>query len=300
MRIVIAGASGLVGRALVERLRAGGHEVVRLVRRESRGRDEIAWDPASGALGAGKLEGVGGMINLSGETLAGGRWTAQRRERILNSRIHATRTLVDAMQRMQQKPSVFLSASAAGYYGNRGEEVLTETSGSGVGFLADVCCDWESQALRAAQCGVRVGLLRFGLIVAGEGGALAKMLPLFRLGLGGRMGSGQQWTSWIAIDDVVGGICHAIEDERCAGPMNFVAPAAVTNAEFARSLGKVLKRPAWLPAPAWALRIAFGRGLADEALLSSLRVAPRRLAEVGYAFAHPTLESALEKAVLRS
>jgi uncharacterized protein len=300
VKIVIAGASGLVGRALVPPLRGAGHEVRRLVRgRGTAAPDEIAWDPAAGALDVTQLDGVDAFINLAGENVGDGRWTTTRRERILQSRVDATRTLVAAMEKMVRKPAVLLNASAIGFYGDRGDEVLTETSAVGRGFLPDVCRAWETQALGAAHAGVRTVLLRFGVILARQGGALAKMLPLFRLGLGGRMGSGQQWMSWIGINDVVGAIAHALRDERCAGPMNIVAPAVVTNAEFARVLGRVLRRPAMLPVPAWGLRIAVGAALANEALLGSQRASPQRLSEVGYAFRHATLEGALREALQR-
>ena len=294
MKIVIAGASGLVGSALAPALRNAGHEVFRLVRgRGANAPDEIAWDPAAGEIDLSRLAGTGAIINLAGENLAAGRWTAARRERILRSRVDATRTLVTAMTKLDRKPTAFLSASAVGFYGNCGDNVLSEASGIGHGFLPEVCLAWETHAEGASRVGVRTALLRFGLILAREGGALAKMLPLFRLGLGGRLGSGGQWMSWIGIADVVGGIAHVLENSRCAGPMNFVAPAAVTNAEFTRVLAGVLHRPAVLPAPAWALRMAFGQQMADEALLSSTRALPKRLTESGYGFRYSTVGTAL-------
>jgi uncharacterized protein (TIGR01777 family) len=294
MKIVIAGASGLVGSALVPSLRAAGHDVLRLVRRGGGGApDEITWHPEKGEIDSARLEGIDVCINLAGENLAGGRWTAVRREGILRSRVDATRTLVKAIGRMTRKPAVLLNASAVGFYGDRGDEVLTEASSIGRGFLPEVCLAWETHASGAAQIGVRVAMLRFGVILAGKGGALAKMLPVFRLGIGGRLGSGQQWMSWISIDDVVGVIHHALGDSRCQGAINVVAPAAVTNVEFTRALASALHRPAVLPVPAWALRTVVGRGMADEALLGSTRAAPQRLGETGYAFRHPTIEAAL-------
>ena len=298
MKIVIAGASGLVGRALAPSLRGAGHEVRRLVRgRGVASPDEIAWDPAAGALDAAHLEGVDAFINLAGENVGERRWTTARRERIRLSRINGTRTLVAAIEQMARKPAVLVNASAIGFYGDRGDEVLTEASAAGRGFLSDVCRAWETQAEGAARVGVRTVLARFGLILTPQGGALAKMLPLFRLGLGGRMGSGRQWMSWMAIDDVLGGITHALNHDGCAGPMNFAAPEAVPNAEFAGVLGRVLRRPTLLPVPAWALRIAVGTALANEALLSSQRASPQRLSEAGYAFRHATLEAALRSAL---
>lgn len=298
MKIVIAGASGLVGSALVPALRTARHDVFPLVRgRAASARDEIAWSPATGDIDRGGLEGADAIINLAGENLGAGRWTAARRERILRSRVEATRTLVTAIGQMASKPKVFASASAVGFYGDRGDSVLTERSGIGRGFLPEVTLAWETHAEGAAGFGVRTALLRFGLILAREGGALARMLPLFRLGLGGRLGSGQQWMSWISRDDVVGVIEHVLSDARCVGPINVVAPAPVTNVEFTAALARVLRRPAVLPAPAWALRTVLGRKLADEALLASTRAAPQRLGEVGYRFRHPAIESAL-RAVL--
>ncbi|HVS51674.1 MAG TPA: TIGR01777 family oxidoreductase [Opitutaceae bacterium] len=296
MKIAIAGASGLIGRALTRALRVAGHDVVRLVRRATVADDEIAWNPEKGEWDAARWRGIDAVVNLAGENIAAGRWTAARRERILRSRLDATRTLVRAMNAFESRPRVFLSASAVGFYGDRGDELLTEASAIGNGFLSEVCLAWETHAEGAARSGVRTALLRFGTVLAGEGGALGKMRPIFRCGLGGRLGSGRQWMSWIAIDDAVGAILHALRDERCAGALNIVAPAPVPNAEFTRTLGRVLHRPAWLPVPAWALRVAFGR-MADDALLASTRAVPEKLGAAGYAFRHPTLESALRAAL---
>ena len=292
MKIAIAGASGLIGNALTPALRAQGHEVFRLVRRVSQAADEIAWDPASGQLDPAALAGVDAMINLSGENVGAGRWTTKRRERILRSRIDATRTLVAAMRQMPRKPEVFLSASAVGYYGNRGDEVLTEASGIGQGFLPEVCLAWETHAEGAGRSGVRTACLRFGVVLTPKGGALAKMLPLFRRGLGGRLGRGRQWMSWVSLDDVVGAIQHALKDARCAASVNVVAPSPVRNVEFTATLLRVLRRPAILPVPAVVLRLVFGQ-LAEETLLVSQRAEPRRLLEWGYRFRHPTIEQAL-------
>jgi len=298
MKIVIAGASGTVGSVLVPALRDAGHGVRRLVRCAAQAADEITWNPAAGEIDRAALEreAVDAVINLAGENVAGGRWTERRREQILRSRVDATRTLVRAMQVMARKPAVFLSASATGFYGEGGDTVLTEASPIGRGFLPEVCLAWETHAEGAARSGVRTVLLRFGVVLTRAGGALAKMLPLFRAGLGGRLGSGRQWMSWVGSDDVVGAVQHALADGRCTGPINVVAPGAVTNAEFTATLARVLKRPAVLPAPAWALRLAFGQ-MADEALLASARAAPVRLTETGYAFRHAGLETAL-RAVL--
>lgn len=300
MRIIIAGASGAVGSVLVPALRAAGHDVRRLVRRAAQAPDEIAWDPAAGEIDRAAFErgGVDAVINLAGENVGAGRWTARRREAILRSRVDATRTLVLAVKALARKPAVWVSASAVGCYGDRGDEVLTEASAIGHGFLPEVCLAWETHAEGAARLGVRTAVLRFGVVLTPKGGALAKMLPLFRCGLGGRLGSGRQWMSWVSIDDVVGVVQHALAERRCTGPLNVVAPGEVTNAEFAAALGRVLRRPTFLPAPAWALRLVFGQ-MADEALLASTRAAPKRLEEMGYVFRQPNLEPALRAVLAR-
>lgn len=293
MKIVIAGASGLIGTAITPALRTAGHEVTRLVRRTAHAPDEVAWDPAAGTIDLAGLEGTDAAINLAGESVGSGRWTTARRERILRSRVDATRTLVQALTKLPRRPSVLLNASAIGFYGNRGDERLTEASAIGHGFLPEVCLAWETHAEGAARAGIRTVLLRFGVVLAGEGGAMARMLPLFRLGLGGRLGSGRQWMSWVGIRDVAGAIAHAVSNNRMRGPVNIVGPEQVTNREFTATLARVLHRPAVLPVPAWALRAVVGRGLADEALLASQRAVPERLRESGYAFRHATLEAAL-------
>jgi uncharacterized protein (TIGR01777 family) len=298
MKVVIAGASGFVGHALVPQLAAAGHTVRRLVRGTAAGDSEIEWHPESGELDPARLEGTEVVINLAGENLAQGRWTNARKERILRSRVDATRTLVAAMGKMKTKPRVFLSASAVGYYGDRGEEKLSERSKFGQGFLSGVCLAWETHAEGAARLGIRTVLLRFGTILGRNGGALGKMLPVFRLGLGGPLGDGRQWMSWVAMDDVVGAILHAIGHDRLQGPVNIVAPEPVTNAEFSRSLGEALGKSARLKAPAWALFLLFGE-MANEALLASTRAEPRKLADTGYVFRHPELGPALRSLLLR-
>jgi uncharacterized protein (TIGR01777 family) len=294
MKIVVAGASGLVGTALVAALQRDGHVVHRLVRRAAKTADEITWDPARGEIDRRRIDGVDAVVNLAGENLGAGRWTEARRGRIFRSRIDATRTLVAAMLGVATRPTVFLSASAVGFYGDRGDDVVTESSGPGRGFLPEVCQAWEGAAQRAEEAGVRTVRLRFGVVLAAEGGALAKMLPLFRLGLGGPLGSGRQWMSWISLEDAVGAIRHALRDERVRGPVNVVAPGPVKNADFTRELARAVRRPAFLPAPAWALRFVLGKGMADEALLGSTRAEPRVLERTGYAFRHPTLAAALQ------
>lgn len=263
-----------------------------LVRRSPQTATEIAWDPAAGRLDAGALDGVDAIVNLAGANIAGGRWTPARRRLIFDSRTTTSRTLLAAMQRMSRKPAVYVSASATGFYGSRGDGILTEESAPGRGFLADVCCAWEAHAAEIARLGVREARTRFGMVLAAEGGALAKMLPLFRAGLGGRLGDGRQWMSWVAIEDAIAALVHAIENPRVSGACNVTAPEPVRNAEFTAALARALHRPAMVPAPAWALRLAFGE-MADEALLGSTRAVPARLESQGFPFRHPRVEDAL-------
>jgi uncharacterized protein (TIGR01777 family) len=292
LTFLISGASGLVGSALMPFLRSQGHEVVRLVRGREQGADTIAWDPSKGELDATRLRGIDVVINLSGENVAGGRWTAARRRAILASRVESTRTLVKAIETMRHRPFTFVSASAVGIYGDRGNEVLTEESATGSGFLAEVCRAWENETAAAEDLGLRAAALRAGVVLTPAGGALAKMLPVFRAGLGGRFGSGRQWMSWIAIDDLVGAIYHTVLDQRCSGPVNAVAPGAVTNAEFAKTLARVLKRRAMFLVPTWVLRALLGE-MGDEALLAGAHVKPERLEGARYEFRQAKLEDAL-------
>ncbi|HTO02557.1 MAG TPA: TIGR01777 family oxidoreductase, partial [Opitutus sp.] len=279
-RILIAGASGVIGRTLIPFLRTQGHRIVRLVRRPARQSDEVYWNPEVGELGEMALEGIDAVINLSGENVAGGRWTEARRGAIFRSRVDSTRTLVGAIQRLQRKPAVLVSASAVGYYGDCGDEVLTEQSEIGTGFLPEVCLAWETHAEVARKAGVRTALVRFGVVLTPAGGALAKLLPVFRAGAGGPIGNGRQWMSWISIDDVVGGIYHALMRRELDGPVNVVVPGAVTNREFTKTLARVLRRPAILPVPSPVLRAVFGE-MADATLLSSQRAVPERLLATG-------------------
>ncbi|MEO6568625.1 MAG: TIGR01777 family oxidoreductase [Opitutaceae bacterium] len=292
MRVVIAGASGLIGRALDAFLLTQGHEVVRLVRRAAVGDEEITWHPERGEVDPAKLEGADAIVNLAGENLAGGRWTPARRERILRSRVDAARSLVTALAKNSRRPSVFVNAAAVGFYGERGNEPMTEAGGIGHGFLPEVCLAWETHAEGAARLGIRTALMRFGIVLSPAGGALAKMLPAFRFGVGGRFGTGRQWMSWISIDDAVGAIYHALLEKRCSGAINTVSPSAVTNAEFVATLASVLNRPAMIPIPAAGLRVVFGE-MADATLLASTRAVPEKLANTGYAFRHPDLSTAL-------
>jgi uncharacterized protein (TIGR01777 family) len=297
MKILVTGSSGLVGTALVRALGRDGHMVCRLMRPESAANNEVkdgfnvAWNPATGELGGAGV-GPDAVVNLAGASIAGGRWTTERKEVLRASRIDTTRALVEALAKMNARPSVVVSASAIGIYGNRGDELLTEESGAGTDFLAGLAREWEAEALKAEALGIRVVLARFGIILAREGGALAKMLLPFKLGAGGRLGSGQQWMSWVTLEDVVGILQMAIEKGAVRGAVNVVAPHPVKNAEFTKVLAKALHRPALFPAPALALRLVLGE-MADALLLSSQRVAPKRLEQAGFRFAHADLPTAL-------
>ena len=294
MKVLVSGSSGLVGSALVPILASGGHQVVRLVRSQpAPGAFEVRWDPEAGDIDAAGLKGVDAAVHLAGESIAAGRWTAARKVRILESRVRGTRLLAESLAGLEERPKVLVSASAVGYYGDRGEKALTEESGSGSAFfLSNVCRQWEAATEPAAAAGIRVANLRFGVMLASAGGALPRLLTPFRLGVGGRLGSGRQFMPWIALDDVVGAILHVLTTETLRGPVNAVAPQAVTNREFTKTLGRVLGRPTLFPMPAFAARLAFGQ-MADELLLASQRVEPAKLLASGYRFRFPELEGAL-------
>jgi uncharacterized protein (TIGR01777 family) len=293
MKILVSGASGLVGSAVVRNLSARGVDVLQLVRKPPRDESrEILWNPSKGIEDGGKLEGLDAVIHLAGEPIAEGRWTEDKKRRIRESRVQGTKVLAEALAGLARKPSVFLSASAIGYYGSRGSEILTEESQPGDDFLAGVCRDWEAATAPAAGAGIRVVLMRFGVILSAQGGALAKMLTPFKLGIGGRLGSGKQYMSWIALDDVVGVVDHLLEKDSSSGPVNTVAPNPVTNREFTGAMGEALSRPTLFPVPGFAMRLAFGE-MADVALLASQRVEPKRLKESGYVFKYPELKDAL-------
>jgi len=294
--VAVTGASGLVGSALVTGLTSAGHRVVRVVRGAGAasvaGQRLARWDPESGALEPSELAGADAVVHLAGESVAGGRWTEAKKRRIRSTRVDVTRRLAEALPRLERPPRLLVSASAVGYYGDRGSEILREDSAPGPGFLAEVCREWEAATDPAARAGIRVVRLRIGMVLSRRGGALGAMLTPFRLGAGGPVGSGVQWVSWIAIDDLVGAILHALATESLAGPVNAVAPEPVTNRELARTLGRVLRRPALLPLPAVAARLLFGQ-MADELLLASARVEPARLRATGFTFRHARLEDAL-------
>lgn len=292
MHILITGASGLIGSALVPSLVDAGHRVTRLSRSQPPpGENAMRWDPMGGPLDPNALAGVEAVVHLAGETIAQ-RWTPAVKSRIRESRVKGTATLCEALAGMPTPPKVLVSASAIGYYGDRGDELLTEASAMGRGFLAEVCRDWEAATEPALRRGVRVVPLRFGIVLSPAGGALAKMLPPFRLGIGGMLGNGRQYLSWIALDDVVGGIQHALLTESLQGATNAVSPKPVTNQEFTKTLGTVLGRPTVFPMPAFAARLMFGE-MADELLLASTRVQPAKLEASGYRFRYPDLTAAL-------
>jgi uncharacterized protein (TIGR01777 family) len=291
MRIAVTGASGLIGSALVPALRAGGHEVLRLVRREARGADEVRWNPAAKTIEAARLEGLDAVVHLSGENIADGRWTDVKKARLRSSRVDSTRFLSETLASLARKPSVLVSASALGYYGDRGDAWLAENALPATDFFGELSVEWEAAAAHAAHAGIRVVHPRTGIVLSPAGGALAKMLPPFKLGIGGVVGSGRQYFSWIALDDVVGVIHHLLARSDLAGPVNVNAPEPVTNAELTKTLGRVLGRPTFVPVPAFALRIAFGE--VADALLASTRMRPERLMETGYRFRYPELEAAL-------
>jgi uncharacterized protein len=295
MRVLMSGAAGLLGSAIGRVLETEGAVITRLVRGGASGHNQIAWEPGKPLTLPSSFDAV---IHLAGESVVG-RWTAAKKARIRDSRVQGTRTLAEAVARMGTKPQVLVAASAIGYYGDRGDEALSEESPSGTGFLAEVCREWEAASEPAERAGVRVAHIRTGVVLSKQGGALGKMLLPFRLGLGGRLGSGRQWLSWIHVDDIVGAVQHALDREKVSGPVNLVGPNPVTNAEFAKALGKALSRPAILPVPAFALRLALGE-MADEALLASQRVLPKRLLTTGYEFRFHELGAALANTLPRS
>lgn len=299
MKILVAGATGLVGSALVTALAGDGHMVCRLIRPGTRTDDgakgafDFAWNPETGELG-GAAVGAEAVINLGGASIADGRWSPARKRLLRSSRVDTTRALVTAIAKWNAKPVILINASAIGFYGNRGYETLTEESTSGTDFLAETAKDWETEALRAEAFRTRVVLARFGLILAKHGGALPKMMLPFKFGVGGRIGSGKQWMSWVALDDVVEILRFALAKRELRGAINVVAPNPVTNAEFTKELAIALHRPALFPAPAFALKLAMGE-MADALLLSSQRVLPEKLVAGGYCFANPSLPPALAK-----
>lgn len=290
--IALTGASGFVGSRLDALLSAAGHRVLRLVRRPASGPDEVTWDPRAGTVDAAALEGVDAVVHLAGEPVVGLRWTAEKKRRIAASRVAGSRALVDALLRLARPPRVLVAASAVGYFGDRGDEPLTEASPPGSGFLADTCRAWEAETGRAAAR-MRVAQLRLGVVLDPGGGALRVMLPAFLAGAGGPLAGGRAWFPWVALDDVLGALVHALATESLQGPANLASPAAERQGDFARTLGRVVRRPAFAPVPRAAVRALLGREQADEMLLASARVEPTRLLDSGFQFAFPALEGAL-------
>jgi uncharacterized protein len=290
-RILVSGASGPIGSALLPSLKSKGFAVTHLARKASAGPDQIVWDP-SRPVSPDIVSGFDAVIHLSGESIVG-RWTEAKKRRIIESRVQGTSHMAEAVARAAQRPQVFISASAVGYYGSRGDEILREESASGDGFAAEICRQWEGATEPASAAGIRTAQMRFGVVMSAAGGALPKMLPPFRLGLGGRLGSGRQWSSWVAVDDVVGAIEHVLHHDTVQGPINTVSPNPVTNAEFTTTLASVLHRPAIFPMPAFAVKLIFGE-MGEELFLGSQRAEPAKLAASGYKFRYSFLKDALE------
>ena len=302
MDVVVTGSSGLIGSALGPALARAGHRMIPMVRSATKKGDALRWDPERATIDAGGLEGTHAVVNLAGESIGEKRWNDAQKARIRDSRIKGTRLLAETLAKLQQPPSVLVSGSAVGYYGDRGDEILTEASPPGTGFLAELARDWEEATASAEAAGIRVAHLRTGIVLAAGGGALKKMLTPFKLGLGGRLGSGRQWMSWIALDDEVGAIVHLLGDgagTAPAGAVNATAPNPVINADLTRALGEQLKRPTVLPVPKAGLRLLLGGEMAEELLLGGQRALPTRLLDSGYQFAFPDLRSALERVLAR-
>ncbi len=295
MKILVAGSSGLIGTALCSRLEREGHEVVRLVRRAP-AQGELRWDPEVGELEQEALEGIEATVHLGGRSIAAGRWTTTVKEQLRQSRVQTTQLLAARLAGLAAPPRVLVCASAVGIYGHRGDEELDEESDTGEGFLAELGRAWEEASAVASEAGIRVVQARLGIVLSRRGGALAKMLWPFRLGLGGKIGSGRQYVSWISLEDAVAALIYAVENDALRGPVNLNAPQPVTNAELTRTLGRVLRRPTLLPLPAFAAKLVLGE-LAEEGLLASQRARPTRLLEAGFEFAYPELEGALRHAL---
>lgn len=295
MRVAVTGSSGLIGSALVARLRDEGHDVVRIVR--SGGADGVRWDPEGGTIDAAGLAGVDGVVHLAGEGLGEKRWTDEQKRRIRESRTKGTALLATTLAQLDPKPSVLVSGSGVGYYGLRGDELLTEQSSNGRGFLAELCRDWEAAARPAVDAGIRTVFLRTGIVLAAEGGALGRLLPLVKLGLGGKLGRGDQWWSWISLEDEVRMIIHALTTPSVVGPMNAVAPNAVTNLDLVKEAGGLAGRPTVFAVPKFALGLVMGAELTEEMILASQRALPIVAEETGFTFTHPDVRSALRTIV---
>jgi uncharacterized protein len=297
--VAVTGSHGFIGSALLAALTREGHRPMRIVRGQASGDDELSWDPVAGTIDAGGLEGIGGVVHLAGAGIGDKRWTDARKRLILESRTKGTSLLARTLAGLARPPSVLVSASAIGYYGDRGDEPIDEQSTPGNDFVARVCVQWEGATAPAADAGIRVARVRSGVVLGREGGVLPRLLLPFRLGLGGRIASGRQYMSWISIDDEVGAILHALTQDGVAGPVNLTGPAPVTNDEFTKTLGRVVRRPTVIPTPLLPLRARYGRELLQHLLVEGQRVLPKRLEATGYAFEHPTLEDALRAVVDR-
>lgn len=295
MKVLVTGSHGLIASALIPRLEHDGHSVTRLVR-QAPGPGELRWDPEGGTIDRDGIEGHDAVVHLAGVGIGDHRWTDDHKRAVLDSRVKGTRLLSDALAGLSSKP-VFVSGSAVGYYGNRGDEELTETSAPGDDFLSSICTQWEAAAGAAEDAGLRVVHLRTGIVLSGAGGAFKKMVTPFKLGIGGKLGSGRQWFSWIHVDDEVGAILHALTRDDIRGPLNATAPNPATNADFTKALGRALHRPTVLPIPAFGLRVMFGREMAETMMLSGQRVLPKVLQRTGFAFTQPDLEGALASVV---
>jgi len=299
MDIAITGSHGLIGSALVPALARAGHRPIRLVRGAPAGPDELGWDPAAGTIDGAGLEGIDGVVHLAGAGIGDKRWTDARKRLILESRVHGTTLLAGTLAGLTKPPAVLISASGVDIYGPHADAALTEDSSPGTGFLADVCKQWEAATKPAADAGIRVALVRTGPVLSIDGGMLKRLLLPFRLGLGGRIATGEQYMSWIAIDDHVGALQHLLARDDISGPCNLTAPNPVTNTEFTKTLGRVVRRPTPIPTPLLPLKLLYGDELVHELLATGQRVLPTRLEKTGYQFVHPTLEEALRAAVDR-
>jgi len=296
MKVLITGANGLIGTALQESFNEKGYEMLLASRKEPKDAQHIQWDMETGFVDPEKLEGIDAVVHLAGENVSGLRWTEDKKKAIRDSRVLGTRNIVDAISKLKKKPTVFISSSAIGFYGERGDEEVTESSAAGDTFLAVVCKEWEGESRRAEDAGIRTVLLRTGIVLSKDGGALGTMLLPFKLGVGGVVGSGKQWMSWISLDDHIAAINFALENENMRGAVNSVSPNPVMNEEFTKTLGEVLYRPTFLPLPEFVVSMAFGE-MGDALLLASTKVIPKRLADAGFEFKYPKLKRAIENAV---
>lgn len=296
MKILITGASGMIGKALQTELRNGGHELLLATRSEPNSPEQVQWSIDDGFSDLAKLDGIDAVVHLAGENIAGLRWTEEKKKAIRDSRVKGTRNLVNALAELSVKPKVFVSASAIGFYGDRADEELTETSSSGSTFLAEVCREWEAESRRAEDLGIRTVLLRTGIVLSKDGGALGTMLLPFKMGVGGVIGSGKQWMSWISLDDHIAAIKYALENDNVRGAVNSTSPNPVTNEEFTATLGEVLYRPTFIPLPEFAVSMLLGE-MGDALLLASTKVLPKRLDDAGFEFKFPHLKEAIEDAV---